>query len=436
MFRRSGSIADQGSIRTWFSTRNRFSVPLACPAQTSRPSPRPHIVVGITNAQTCLVLSGRLRTLREAGFRVTLISSPGALLDRTAEQEGVESVPISMRREIAPIEDLVSLLRLCWLLYRLKPNITEFSTPKAGLLGSIAAMLCGVPARVYFLRGLKLETCTGLKRRILLAAERVAAACSHSVLCNSDSLRNQALALRVAPDRKLRVLGSGSSNGVDVERFSPGPDKLRRRLGFPAGSHVVGFVGRLTRDKGLPELVEAFDAILAARPDTHLLLVGWFDVSEDALSHDLRSRIQNHPRIHSTGYVADTAPYYRAMDVMVLPTWREGFPNVVLEAAATGIPVVTTLSTGSRDAVVPEVTGLLIPPGYPMAIRESVLQLLGNPQRRRRMGKAARAWVLDRYVNVNVLGRTVGYYKGLLNRKLPRNSPLREAPADSALYPV
>lgn len=395
----------------------------------------PHIVVGITSPQSCLVLGGRLRTLREAGFRVTLVASPGKLLARTAAREGIEWVGLPMRREIAPLADIVSLVRLWWLLYRLKPDMTEFSTPKAGLLGSIAALLCGVPTRVYFLRGLKLETCTGIKRRILLAAERVASACSHAVLCNSESLRKQAVALGFAPVSKLLLLGNGSSNGVDVEHFQPGPDKLRHRLGLPLHAHVVGFVGRFTRDKGLPELVEAFDAILAVKPEAHLLLVGWFDAADDALSDDMRARIKRHPRIHSTGYVADTAPYYRAMDVMVLPTWREGFPNVVLEAAASGIPVVTTLSTGSRDAVVPEVTGLLIPPGYPVAICESVLQLLHNPERRWRMGRAARAWVLDNYVNGRVLGATVRYYRSLLDRNLSEDAKSQRVSADSALNP-
>jgi glycosyltransferase involved in cell wall biosynthesis len=436
VFKRSISVAVTSFLPTFLSVRNRFSFSTSHPPQRPRSGHSPHIVVGITNPQTCLVLGGRLRTLREAGFRVTLVSSPGELLTRTAAQEGVEAIAIPMRREMAPAADLVSLLRLCWLLYRLKPDMTEFSTPKAGLLGSIAAMLCRVPARVYFLRGLKLETSTGLKRRVLLAAERLASACSHSVLCNSESLRNQAIVLGVAPEAKLRLLGGGSSNGVDVERFSPGRSDLRQRLGLPHDAHVVGFVGRLTRDKGLPELIEAFDAILAAKPNAHLLLVGWFDAAEDALDNDLRSRIRRHPRIHSTGFVADTAPYYRAMDVMVLPTWREGFPNVVLEAAASGIPVVTTLSTGSRDAVVPEVTGLLIPPGYPVAIREAVLQLLGNPERRCRMGEAARAWVLDQYVNGKVLGRTVLYYKALLALNLARNAGISAVSTDSALHPI
>jgi glycosyltransferase involved in cell wall biosynthesis len=374
----------------------------------------PSIVVGITNPQTCLTLTGRLLAFREAGFQVTLVSSPGDLLDRTTAREGAEAVAIPMHREIAPIADFVSLVRLWRLLRRLKPDLTEFSTPKAGLLGTMAAWLGGVPWRVYMLRGLKLETSSGLKRRVLLAAERLAAACADVVLCNSESLRAEAIALGVAPAAKLQLLGDGSSNGVDVERFAPGPSVVRERLGLPREAPVVGFVGRLTRDKGVPELIEAFDAILQAEPETHLLLVGWFDASEDALGAELRSRIQCHPRIHTTGFVADTAPYYRAMDLMVLPTWREGFPNVVLEAAATEIPVITTLATGSRDSVVPEVTGLLIPPGYPEAITEAVLKLLRNRERRQRMGEAARAWVFEHYVNGRVLGLATAYYKSLM----------------------
>lgn len=148
-------------------------------------SGRPSIVVGITHSQTCLVLTGHLRALREAGFRVILISSPGPLLDQTAKQEGVESLPIAMARAISPLSDLVSLFRLWRALLRLRPDISEFSTPKAGLLGNLAAMLCRVPGRVYVLRGLRLETASGFKRHILRATERLAAACAHQVVCNS-----------------------------------------------------------------------------------------------------------------------------------------------------------------------------------------------------------------------------------------------------------
>jgi glycosyltransferase involved in cell wall biosynthesis len=378
----------------------------------------PTMVVGVTSQESCLILGARLRVLRRAGFRVILVCSPGPLVESTAASAGVERAPVLMRRTIAPATDLLALLRLWLLLGKCKPDLVEFGTPKAGLLGTLAAWLRGVPRRVYMLRGLKLERSSGLKRWILLAAERVACACAHVVLCNSASLRAEALALHLAPASKLLVLGEGSSNGVDVDRFSPGPTDVREKFDIPCKAPVVGFVGRFTRDKGLPELIEAFDLILLTEPATHLLLVGWFDAAEDALDAGVRDRILSHPRIHYTGFVADTAPYYRAMDVMVLPTWREGFPNAVLEAAATGIPVVTTESTGARDAVVAEVTGLLIPPGYPEAIYEAVIKLLRDPERRLRMGKAARAWVTGHYSEERVLGLTADYYLSLMETEL------------------
>jgi glycosyltransferase involved in cell wall biosynthesis len=289
------------------------------------------------------------------------------------------------------------------------------------LLGTMAALLSRVPRRVYMLRGLKCETATGAKRRLLFAAERLAAACAHVVLCNSASLRDQALALGVAPSHKLHLLGEGSSNGVDIARFSPAPDdlrdKVRGKLGIPHDAKVVGFVGRLTNDKGLPDLVDAFEAILRAEPAARLLLVGWFDAAEDALGGALRTRILRHPQIDCTGFVADAASYYRAMDVLVLPTWREGFPNVVLEAAASGIPVVTTLCTGARDSVIPEVTGYLVPPGYPEAIAEFVLKILRDPERQRQMGQAARRWILDHYLESRVLGLTAEYYRSLVDHR-------------------
>jgi glycosyltransferase involved in cell wall biosynthesis len=356
----------------------------------------------------------RLRVLRQAGFRVLLVSGPGEFADRAASFAGAERITISMRRSIAPVPDFIALLRLWWLLDGCRPDLVEFSTPKAGLLGTLAAKLHAVPRRVYLLRGLKLERSRGFKRRILLICERVACASAHVVVCNSESLRAEALALRLAPPAKLLVLGQGSSIGVDLKRFSPGPSAVRETFGIPQHAPVVGFVGRLTRDKGLPELIRAFDQILLVEPSVHLLLVGWFDSAEDALDKELRTRILSHPQIHWTGFARDTAPFYRAMDLLVLPTWREGFPNAILEAAASGIPAVTTESTGARDSVVPEVTGLLIPPGYPDAIAEAVLKLLRDPERRLRMGRAARAWALEHYAEDRVLGLTADYYLSLL----------------------
>lgn len=377
------------------------------------PHAMPRMVIGVTSAQTCLILTARLRAFRAAGYRVTVVSAPGELLDQAARAAGVEARAIPMERGISLGSDLLSLFKIIGLLWRLRPELVEFSTPKAGLLGMMAAWICRVPHRVYLLRGLRLEASHGGKRRILLAAERLAAACAHVVVCNSESLRCEALVWRLAAPQKLHVLGRGSSNGVDPEIYFPWTSPVRERFGIPKEALVIGFTGRLTRDKGIPELADAFTRILDAEPRAYLLLVGWFDASEDALPDGLQRYLEHHERIRVTGLVTETAPYYRAMDLFILPTWREGFPNAVLEAAATALPVVTTESTGARDSVVPEVTGLLIPPGYPEAITEAALELLADERRRRVMGQAARQWVLTHYLCQEVLERTVKFYQSL-----------------------
>jgi glycosyltransferase involved in cell wall biosynthesis len=176
-------------------------------------------------------------------------------------------------------------------------------------------------------------------------------------------------------------------------------------------------VGRLTRDKGLPELIAAFELILEECPTAYLLLAGWFDKSDDALTSEMRGRIDRHPRITCTGYVEDAAPFYRAMDIFILPTRREGFPNAVLEASSTGIPVITTFATGARDSVVPGVTGLLIAPGDAKAICAASLELIRDPERRQRMGAAGRAWVTGSFEQRRVLGQVVRFYQGLMSRR-------------------
>jgi glycosyltransferase involved in cell wall biosynthesis len=402
---------------------------LSAPLLSARLAGQSIAVVGITHPQTCLVLRGRLRALRDAGFTVVLISSPGEMAEQLAAEEGARLVAVPMQRGIAPLADIVSLFRLTRVLWRLSPTLTEFSTPKAGLLGNIAAFLCGVPSRVYLLRGLRLETSSGFQRSLLKACEMLAAACAHLVLCNSESLRRQAIALGLVPQGKLKVIGGGSSNGVDVARFCPGPDIIRAELGIPLDVPVVGFVGRFTRDKGIPELLVAFNSLLKKMPSVRLLMVGWFDESEDALTVYQRAQIEAHPRVIRTGYVVDTAPYYRAMDILVLPTWREGFPNAVLEAAASGLPVITTNTTGARDAVQNGITGVHVPPGEPLELAEAMHTLLQHPEQRQSMGRAARRWVVQQFVNRRVLGLTVSLYQQLVAQAEARRRHGRPTPA-------
>jgi glycosyltransferase involved in cell wall biosynthesis len=384
--------------------------------------PAPRIVIGITNAQTCLVLSGRIRALQDAAFHVTVVSSPGDLLDRMERDEGIDTLRVPMQRGIAPVADLLSLYRLWRGLLKLKPDVVEFSTPKAGLLGMIAAFLAGIPHRVYFLRGLKLESLHGIRRLVLLLTERTATACAHVVLCNSASLRKKALAIGLASDEKLHILGPGSSNGIDTVRFRPGASDVRKQFGIPDGARVLGFVGRLTRDKGIPELIDAFERILPVIPHAYLLLVGWFDEAEDALEREFRCRILANPHIVCTGFVLDAAPCYRGMDLLVLPSMREGFPNVVLEASASGIPVISTLSTGARDSVVHGKTGLLVRFADRDALFDAIMRLLGDANERQQMGAAGRSWVLEHFLDRHIRRLTGAFYRDLVKaegRRVP-----------------
>ncbi|MCW8141068.1 MAG: glycosyltransferase, partial [Planctomycetota bacterium] len=218
-----------------------------------------HVVTHAVTART--LLRGQLAWLRGRGHEVSVVTSPGPALDDVARTQGVEAVGVPMSREIEPLADLVSLVRLVRALRRLRPDVLNASTPKAGLLGTIAGAIARVPVRVYLLRGLRLETATGWRARTLALTERVACALAHEVVCVSHSLRRRAVEEGLVDPARARVLGAGSSNGVDGERFAPRPPDaaLRARLGLPDGAPVVGFVGRLTRDKGVEDLWRAFE---------------------------------------------------------------------------------------------------------------------------------------------------------------------------------
>jgi lipopolysaccharide/colanic/teichoic acid biosynthesis glycosyltransferase len=359
---------------------------------------RPRIAYVITSSQAAEFLRGHLAYLRKTGYDVSVISSPGKSLMRLGEAEGARFIAIPMTRGISPLRDLVSLCRLWRALRRLSPDIANVSTPKAGLLGGLAAVLARVPNRVYVLRGLRLETATGIRRSILWLAERLACLCAHRVICVSDSLRRKALSLGLVEMENTVVLCSGGSRGVDGIRFHPVPRsdpsvaEMRRKLGIAAEDLVVGFVGRFTRDKGVSDLLEAFSRLCPSFPQLRLLLVGAFD-EEDPLPPSARRTITNDRKIVCPGSVSDTSLYYHIMDVVTLPTYREGLPNVVLEASASGKPVVVSRATGAVDSVKENVTGLLVPVGDSGALAESIGQLLRGPELRARMGLAGRNWI-------------------------------------------
>lgn len=358
---------------------------------------RPRLVHAVTVPVTArLLLRGQLRYLRERGFDVSVVASPGAELEEVARTEGVRVASVPMARDPAPVADLVSLGRMMHALRALAPDVVVASTPKAGLLGTMAAFGLRVPVRVYFVRGLRLETAAGRLRQVLLGTERLASRCATHVVCNSPSLVRRVGELRLAPASKVSMVGAGSSNGVDVERFSPSEARraeglaLRRRLGIEDGAVVIGFLGRLVEDKGIGELLDAFDS-LGDRP-VHLLLVGG-DLAGDALPARLRERVERAPRVHVTGTVSNPEAWYAAMDVLAFPSYREGFPNVPLEAACAELPVVGFRATGVVDAVVDGVTGTLVPMRDARALADALRRYVDDRTLRSEHGRAGAARV-------------------------------------------
>jgi len=364
-------------------------------------------------------LRGQIRFLREQGFDVHVISSPSEAAARFVASEGASYIPVEMRREIAPLHDLRALWRLWRVLRRLRPDICQVGMPKAGLLGGMAAWLARVPCRVYMMHGLRLETLSGGKRVLLRWVERIACRTTHRVLCVSESLRRRAVELGIVADARCTVLGAGSANGVDVARFAMSESfraiarQVRDDLGIPKGASVVGFVGRLTRDKGIYELVQAFERLKKAYPQLHLLLVGPYEEG-DPVPHATRMKIVIEPRILRVGRVDDTGPYYHAMDIVALPSYREGLPTVVLEAGAAAKPVVGSRATGMADAIDDGRTGLLAPVGDVAALGERLERLLNDPAWSEEMGNAARQHVAENFRQENVWTTLAGFYHSLL----------------------
>lgn len=371
-------------------------------------------------------LSGQLSFMREHGFDVLVIASPGPELEQVARQEKVRVFGIPMEREISPIQDVITLWRLYRLLRRERPDIVNASTPKAGLLGMLAAWLAVVPIRIYLVRGLRLETASGWKRSILGLTERLAAACANRVVCNSPSLLAAYCSYAFASVSKLAIVGPGSSNGVDADRFLPSPtlvqraETIREKFNIPEGATVIGFIGRFTRDKGIVELIQAFTQLQSRYAGLYLLMVGDFEKG-DPVPLDIVRQIRANPRVKLVGFVSDTAPYYHVMDILAFPSYREGFPNAPLEAGVAGVPTVGFVATGVIDAVQDGQTGLLVSLKSAEALAAVLERLINDPVYRKRLGEQAQARVLATFRAQEIWRRWLEYYNDCLSKSSTRS---------------
>ena len=353
-----------------------------------------------TVPQSLFFVSGQVGYMKVRGFEVHGLSSPGEYLHTFAASEGIDVEAIEMPRRITPLQDLIALSKICGSFRRLRPHIVHAHTPKGGLLGMFGAWLSRVPVRLYHMHGLPYLTATGWKRRLLMWSEYLSCRFAHRVICVSASVRAVAVDAGLCPADKIRVLLQGSCNGVDAAvRFNPSllgdevRNATRRKYDIPCEAIVVGFVGRLVRSKGIVELADAWGTLRQEFPSLHLLLVGPAE-SGDPVPREIEERLRNDPRVHLVGEEWDIPPVYATMDMLVLPTYREGFPIVLLEAAAMKLAIVATNVPGCVDAVQDGVTGTLIPPYDSRQLVAAVRRYLRDPELSHRHGEAARARVL------------------------------------------
>ncbi len=348
-------------------------------------------------------LGNQLRYFRERGWKEHIICSPSSELLPYAQDMCFEVQEVEVLRKIAPWKDLKAVVKTAKYIRDHHIGIVTGHTPKGAIIAMTAAWLARVPKRIYFRHGLVYETASGFKRKLLMTVDKLASKMATHVVCVSPSLLDLSIKDHLNPPSKQRILHKGTCNGMDVHRFSRENidqnfvAKLQRDLHIKEANQVIGYVGRLVRDKGIIELVDSFKIIQDSNPNVKLLLVGMLE-QRDALPEETVSILEQNPAIIMTGYVDNRQiqNYYALMDCLVLPSYREGFGMSLAEASSMEIPVITTKVTGCINAIEENVTGFFTN-REPADMAEKICRLLDDESLRKRMGAAGRKWVKENF---------------------------------------
>jgi len=371
-----------------------------------------------------VLLKGQLRFMASNGFDVKGVSSDGEELKEVRENEGIVMEAINMSRKITPFQDLKSLWEMWNFLRKEKPQIVHTHTPKAGIIGMLAARLAGVPHRLHTVAGLPLMEATGIKRKILNFVEKLTYSSATRVYPNSKGLYDFILQNHFTQSNKLKIIANGSSNGINTTFFSPAQVSeiekvaLREKLNIHSDDFVFVFVGRIVGDKGINELIKAFSELQAAGNNEltgiKLLLVGGLESDLDPLNPETLAEINQNRDIISVGFQQDVRPFFAISDALAFPSYREGFPNVVMQAGAMGLPSIVSDINGCNEIIVEGENGLIIPPKNVEKLKEKMLTLARDKNLYIKLKENSRRMIKNRYEQSMVWKALLEEYEGLL----------------------
>ena len=363
-----------------------------------------------------LLLRGQLKFLNNY-YEVVGLSSDTGLLHQVEKREGIRVIELAMRREISIMRDLLCL----WHMYRIfkkeKPFIVHTNTPKGSLLSMMAALVAKVPHRIYTVTGLRYQGASGVGRFVLMSMERLTCLCANKVIPEGEGVKRTLIADGITR-KPLKVIHNGNINGINTHYFSPEGrqtqrEETRRRLGIEADEFAFVFIGRIVKDKGMDELAEAMNRLLRMNKKCKLILVGWFEREQGSITEEHENFFRNNDSVLYVGYKKAVRPYLAAADALVFPSYREGFPRVVLEAGAMGLPSIVTDINGCNEIIVEGENGVIIPPRDKNSLYEAMLHFIDNPDKTTAMAANARRMIQEKYEHQDVVEALLEMYDEL-----------------------
>ncbi|MBQ9219032.1 MAG: glycosyltransferase family 4 protein [Muribaculaceae bacterium] len=377
----------------------------------------PKFFITTTVPTTFTFFRGQLQRLNEE-FEVCAISSIKKELENFGHSEGVRTHYIDMSRPISLWRDLKSLFRFISFFLKERPTIVHGNTPKAALLSMVAGWLTRRPVRIYMCHGLRYQGTSGKMRSLLMWMERITCKCATHVVCVSEGVKNTFASDGICKPKKMRVIGYGSAGGIDLKHYdrSQVHEDIRAKLNIPTNGFVFAYVGRVVKDKGINELLHAFDRLAKEYKNCYLIIVGPEEVEQNPISEESRQIMRGNSQVFAVGRQSDVRPFLAAADGFVLPSYREGFGMVLIEAGAMGVPSITTNIIGCNEVIHDSVNGDIVESKDEEALYKQMKQWITHPEMVRQYSLNARKMVENRYEQQTVWQTYRDFYRQVAER--------------------